>query len=361
MTPQVRYTRDDKTTGFASSTVGGRSVLGGAIGAAQLAASGNPAAIAQANAILGALQSPGVQSIPTSLLPNFGLTFQPTANNGDTATRDNTSDGFTWRLVGKYKLSDDASVYASYARGRRPEVLAVGGPAAPYGAVRFAVVEAETVDSYEIGAKSFWLDRRLRLDGAIYAYDYNNFQTVEQQGTLFVTANAGKAKAYGFEGQADFALTPMLDLFGTYAYSHARFDAGAYDGNHFRLSPDHTVSLGASARFHLFGGLLDVRPTYSWQSKVFFDDNNDRSVFQQPPSVFVADNKQDEFQDAYGLVNLRVTYRPDALPLTLEAFVTNLGDKRYIIDAGNTGDSLGLPTFIAGPPRFWGMGVSYKF
>lgn len=77
--------------------------------------------------------------------------------------------------------------------------------------------------------------------------------------------------------------------------------------------------------------------------------------------MFVADNKQDEFQGAYGLVNVRLSYTPDAVPVTVEAFVTNLTDKRFIIDAGNTGDSLGLPTFIAGPPRFWGVGVNYRF
>ncbi len=119
----VRYTHDDKTTGFSSRVVGGRSVLGGAIGAAQLAASGSAAALAQANAIIGALQSPGVQQIPASQLPLFGLTFQPTTGNGDVSSQGLKDDGVTWRLVGRYKLSDDANLYASYARGRRPEVL----------------------------------------------------------------------------------------------------------------------------------------------------------------------------------------------------------------------------------------------
>ena len=40
-----------------------------------------------------------------------------------------------------------------------------------------------------------------------------------------------------------------------------------------------------------------------------------------------------------------------ARPLTLEAFVNNITDEEYLIDAGNTGDSLGLPTLVAGPPN----------
>jgi outer membrane receptor protein involved in Fe transport len=361
ITAGVRYTTDDKTSGFSSSTIGGRSVLGGAIGAAQLAASGTPTALAQANAILGALASPAVQSFPASALPNFGLTFQPTANNGDWTYVDHSDSGVTWRLVGRYSFSDAANVYASYARGRRPEVLATSGPSAPYGPARFGVVDAETVDSYEVGAKGQFLDNRLRLDGAVFYYDYSNFQTIEQRGTLFVTVNAGKAKAYGFEGQADWAASSFLDLYATYAYNHARFDGGAYDGNHFRLSPDSAASFGASLHFDALGGRFDFRPTYTWRSKIFFDDNNDLAKFQQPPSVFVADNLQNEFQDAYGLLNMRLSYQPAGKPVTLEAFVNNVTDEKYIIDAGNTGDSLGLPTFIAGAPRMWGVSLSWKY
>ena len=95
--------------------------------------------------------------------------------------------------------------------------------------------------------------------------------------------------------------------------------------------------------------------------KVFFDDSNDLAKFQQPPSVFVPDNIQDELQDGYGLLNLRASWTSDALPVSVEAFVTNLTDEAYIIDAGNTGDSLGLPTFIAGAPRMWGLGLTYRF
>ena len=357
----VRYTSDDRTTSFASRTIGGRSVLGGVIGAASLGATGTPLGIGQGNAILGALQSPAVQLIPTALLPNFGVTFQPTANNGDATSATNDESDFTWRLVGRYALSDDANLYASYARGRRPAVLAVGGPAAPYGAARFDLVEAETVDSFEVGYKAALFDRSLRLDTAVYYYDYDNFQTVEQQGTLFVITNAGKAKAYGFEGQAEWRIIAGLDVYATYAWNQARFDGGAYDGNSFRLSPDHTASIGANWKFDALGGEISVRPSYSWQSKVFFDDNNDRAVFQQPPAAFLPDNIQDEVQDSYGLVDLRVGYKPDAGSWTVGAFVTNLTDESYIIDAGNTGDSLGLPTFIGGRPRMWGVTMGWKY
>jgi len=38
-----------------------------------------------------------------------------------------------------------------------------------------------------------------------------------------------------------------------------------------------------------------------------------------------------------------------------------INDKEFIIDAGNTGGAFGIPTFIAGPPRFIGFQTSVNF
>ncbi|MDB5448343.1 MAG: TonB-dependent receptor [Phenylobacterium sp.] len=353
----LRYSHEKATTGYGAS-VTQRSVLGGVIGAAQLAAAG---ATTQAGQILGALQSPNVQQIPASLLPLFGLTDQPTANNGDMTKGSLTDDGLTWRLVGRYTLSPDANVYASYARGRKPPVQSAGGPTIPGGAPNLGEIAAETVDSYDVGAKAALLDHRLRADVAFYDYEYRHFQTVEQRGVVFIATDAGKAKAYGLEAQLTWAAAPGLDLYATYAYSHARLRSGLYAGNHFRLSPDHAFSLAATWSVPAFGGRFQVLPSYSWQSMVFFADNNDRPEFQQPPNALVADNVQDELQKGYGLANLRVSWSPQGGRATFEVFATNLFDKKYLIDAGNTGDNFGLPTFIAGPPRVVGAGVYYRF
>src|SRR5690606_30631354 len=97
--------------------------------------------------------------------------------------------------------------------------------------------------------------------------------------------------------------------------------------NRFRLSPDHSVSVGATWGFAALAGMVEVRPSYTWQSKVYFDDANDRPEFQRPPANFVADTQRDEVQSSYGLLNLRVSWTADATPVTLEAFATNLLDE----------------------------------
>jgi iron complex outermembrane receptor protein len=172
---------------------------------------------------------------------------------------------------------------------------------------------------------------------------------VQQEGTQFVTTNAGSAKDYGFEGQATYRLNSFFDVFGTYTYTHARFDSGAYKGNHFRLTPDHMASIGTDLSYPALDGVFSFTPTYVYRTKAFFDDDNANPALLTGALVF------NEYQNAYGLLDLRFRYQPDRRPWRLEAFVTNATDTHYLKDAGNTGEDVGLPTYIAGEPRMFGF------
>ncbi|MPT47951.1 MAG: TonB-dependent receptor [Sphingobium sp.] len=349
----LRYSHDDKVSRYTASVQNGRSILGGIIGSLSLPA-------AQRNALLMGLATPGAVAFPTSAMPLFGLGSQPTIGNGTEESASHKKGGFSWRATARYIPNQDLSLYATYARGRRPEILSPSGPSAPFGATRFAVLPSERVDSYEIGFKSALADRTFFLDGAAFYYDYNNFQTTVQSGTQFIITNAGKAEAYGFEGQARWVPSQNISLFATYAFNHSRFATGARDGNRFRLSPDHSASVGALLSAPLGAGSITLTPSLTWQSKIFFDDDNDRPDLQQPPAALVADNIQDEWQGGYALANARLGYEAPGGAWRIEAYVDNIFDKKYIMDAGNTGDSLGLPTFIAGAPRFYGISASFR-
>jgi outer membrane receptor protein involved in Fe transport len=353
----LRWTHDDKSSGVQAQIQNGRSILGGFLGALTLP---DP----QRTALLTALAAPGAATIPPSIfypVPVFGLTFQATP--GDARFNQDFKDsGFTWRTFARYEPNADTSLYAIYARGRRPEVLSALPPAVPGADARFQVADAETVDSFEIGAKTSAFDHRLYLDGAIFYYKYNNFQTTEQVGTIFVTSNAGKADSYGFEGQARYRAGRGLSFFANYAYNHARFKSGAFDGNRFRLSPDHTFSVGGTLAGDVPGGRLDFTPALTYQSKVFFDNDNDRPDLQTLANgKIVADTVQDEFQDGFALFSARLGYTLHGGMIRAEAFVENVFDKAYIKDAGNTGDALGMATFIPGEPRTYGLQLTARF
>jgi len=316
----LRYTYDDKESGYGVVLPNGGSVLGG--------------------------------STPTT--PR-GLFVQPTLN-GQAQYKSFTDNGITYRVVGRYALTPNANLYASVATGRRPKVVS-GGNTVPGAAARFTEIPAEEVISYEIGSKVALMDRRLTLEGSVYRYDYENFQTsIRNTAGQIVSTNAGEASATGFEGQTTFQVTANATVFGTYAHSKARFGNGLFKDNRFRLSPDDSFSLGANLAFDAPIGRFTITPTYTWQSEVFFDNANDRAVLQTTGDVI-----QDEKQKAYGLMNLRLSYQTSKeSSVKFEAFATNLLEQDYIKDAGNTGDAFGIPTFIAGEPRFLGVSMSIK-
>ena len=343
VTAGVRYTTEDRDAAFRSMNVNGRSIVGVLINAPTPT---NLFLAAQPNAV------------NNPLLPNVGLITQPTTGNGATSSKSISDSGVTWRLVGRYEASDNLSLYASYARGRRPDVISTSGAATPNGPARFSVVDAEEVNSYEAGVKGRLMDGRLFLAGSVFRYDYENFATSFRQGAQVVTLNAGEAKAYGFEGEARVQAGDFWTLFGTYGYNHARLESGLREGNSFRLSPDHTFSVGALFSREALGGKLTFTPTWTWRSKMFFDDNNDRADLQS--SGLFPDTKVDEYQDAYGLLNLRLGFGAVDDRWKIEAFVENAGDEHYLKDAGNTGDSFGIPTFIAGKPRMMGIGFTVR-
>jgi outer membrane receptor protein involved in Fe transport len=285
----------------------------------------------------------------------FGPTlFLPATPNGapiSSGTRE--FDDFTWRLAAQYDVSDTLNVWASYARGRRPDVITFDSTAPDL----FVEVPAELVDSYEVGG--FWTFEATTFQASVFYSEYENFQSsrFEPNNAVFITDNAGRATQYGFEAQLDHQFNEIATLFATYAYNFSEFDdtdengnAQEFAGNTFRLSPDHAFSVGLLSEFETPIGGISFIPTWTWQSEVFFDNDND-----------LTDAVQDETQTDYGIVDLRVRWDAPGERYYAVAFAENLFDEEYIIDAGNTGDAFGIPTFIAGSPRMVGLRVGAEF
>lgn len=304
LTAGIRYTTEDKTSGLNVELVNGPSTITGA----------------------------GLFVQPTDGLLEQGETF----------------DGFTWRAAAKYELTDTVNLFANYARGRRPEVITISSSQPSAG---FATLDAEIVDAFEGGVKGIFLDGDLNLDASVFYYDYSNFQSTRiTEDAQIEPINAGDATAVGFEGQANWIVNDVLNLVASYGYNKARFDNGSgaeapYGGNKLRLSPDHKAAV--SARITLadagFGEVVLV-PSYTWQSQVYFDNQE----------------REEISQEAHGLLNVNVQLNLDN-GFGVEGYITNVTGEEYIIDAGNTGDGFGIPTFIAGTPTFYGARIRQSF
>jgi outer membrane receptor protein involved in Fe transport len=259
---------------------------------------------------------------------------------------------FTCRAGLKYDITQESNVYFTYSKGHRPGVL-------QYNTTTNLkeVLNAEGVHSWDAGFK--WsAQHRYWLDAGVFYQKYNDFQTAKLDNTTmqYITDDAGKATSYGAEVTVKTALNKYLDVFGNYAYIHARFDdtdadgnAQQYAGKTFRLTPEHSFDLGFTAKYNLKRDVqFSLTPTYSWKSHVWFEDSND----MQMPGLD---------QDAYGLLNVHIALHFAKYGLTLSAFGNNLMGEKYLIGAGNTGLIFGVPTFVPGMTRMVGGQVKYNF
>ncbi len=290
-------------------------------------------------------ENPGLLGNLTGNFPNnlFAST------NGERIT---ASDNFTsavGRFAVNYQLQEEITLFGNVSRGRRPNVINVS-------ATETNILSDETVWSYEIGAKSLFLNNRLQFDLNGYIYDYSNFQTsvtVLEGGTLVTRSeDSGNASATGFEAALQYAFGKKSSFFANYGFIDASFDEQdangneqALAGNTFRLTPKHSFSAGFNINLPINENVnVFIRPTYTYKSKVFFEETN----------------LPDISQDGYGLLNIRTGLIMNK-KYELNLYMTNTLNEEFIVDAGNTGGAFGIPTFIAGAPRFYGFQISAKF
>lgn len=261
-----------------------------------------------------------------------------------------TNLALTYRGGLKYSFNENSNLFANYSKGRRPEVLQFTSTGEEQ------VLEAETVNSIDAGFKTA-IQQHLWFDLGLFYYGYQNFQTSAwvadaSSGEFnYIVKDGGKATGYGAETNIKYAVLKGLNIFGNYAYIHARFAEtdvdGAeqeYAGNMFRLTPEHSFALGLNARIkiaremYLFG-----IPSYSYKTKIFFEDANTPGLEQ----------------DGYGLLDIRAGI--ELKKITLAFWGSNLSGEKYIVSAGNTGSLFGNPTQIPGAPRMIGTRISWKF
>ena len=85
----------------------------------------------------------------------------------------------------------------------------------------------ETVKNYELGIKSSWLDRALKLNLTLYRMDIAGFQDRAFDGVSFIVRNAGSLRQQGFEFDTTIAPTHNLSFTGSVAYLDSKFTSFA--------------------------------------------------------------------------------------------------------------------------------------
>lgn len=294
--------------------------------------------------------APSGSIVPFPLLPVV-------STGGRILEAGDTFDDFLPRFNALYRVHDELNVYATIAKGRRSEVLDVSSIIDAGGNVAADITEvpAEIVWNYEVGIKGFALDNRVSYSGSVFYQDYSDFQvTLQDEAGNFFSANAGAATNIGVEADIRAMLGGNLEIFTNLAWIDAEIDDdsnnGTLAGNRFRLQPEWTTSTGLLYSTGLTGDLnLTGSLVYSYRSDIFFEPEN-------APVAGL-----DIAEDSFSLVNLRVGIANERKGWALSLFANNVLDKQYLVDAGNTGGSFGNPTFVAGPPLFYGVELSLDF
>ena len=304
---------------------------------------------------------------------------------GQQATLDGKQDWSEFSPKAGLSYDIDAGlVFLSYTEGFRSGGFngraTSNSTAGPY--------DPETVESWELGFKTTWLDNTLQFNGAIFTTDYQDKQEdvvlpgTDGAVTLTVVQNAAGATLSGAEFEVVWIALAGLTLNANLGYLDAEYDdytVTAPSGNpvdksgfDLRKAPELNYAIGALYEFPLSNGHFLVGAlNYRWKDDAWNCGNSGGPKhFSSDPCLV----------DSYGILDGSINYETDNWRISI--FGKNLTDESYLmhtLDVGGGYDSTasssspiyttniapgagGLWTFgTMNRPRYFGAEVQYKF
>ena len=267
--------------------------------------------------------------------------------------------GWSYTLSVDHHLAANRMVFASLSRGFKSGGF--NGRASEE--AEFEPFDPEIVDSLDIGFKSSWLERGVRLDVAGFYSKYRDIQRTQlvalsptEIGTTI--ANAAKATVFGAEVQADAQLTPRWAFrltAGLMIADYRKFTGlnGAgipvdKSDLEFPNTPRHNysvlvryslpVALGASP------AEISLQADYAWQSKTYNDVEN--TNIDQP---------------SYGLLNLRASMLLRPWDIEVALYSRNVINETYITGGLDFTNQFGYRGTFIGPARSINLQFTWNF
>ena len=284
--------------------------------------------------------------------PNDLVALTPLATTfreGDTFTADygDKWDEFTPQVTVEFTPLDNLFLYGTWATGYKGG----GFEDDPANAVAARTsYDPETVTSFEVGAKIDFLNRRARFNIAAFHLDYKDLQVTQtnQDCLCNITDNAADAKIQGVEFETQFAVTDSFVLFGGATFLDTEYkqfvDSLGRDtsGNFLQRTPKHQFNIGGDLT-------VDVG---QWEDALSFHANYSRQgkMFWAPDNINI--------EEAYGLLDARVSFTPNEGRWTVSAWGKNLTDELY---RTNIIAFFGDEVSRLGAPRTYGVELAVKF
>ncbi len=255
----------------------------------------------------------------------------------------------TWRVAVDHRFSEDVMGYISADRGFKSggyNLIVVGGTDS---------FLPETLDAYQIGLKSEWLDNRLRVNAAAFWYDYKDIQIEVPVTGGTTTDNGPAARIKGLEVEVTARPVESLNLTAGLTYLDSEYtdfenavaigpegQPGTVDatGNQLVSAPELSGNFSVSWNIDLASGSLVPALNLNFNDGYFF----------------YADNRLT--QPSYWLANASLTWFSEDDRFSVQAWGRNLNDETYYegrSEQGGLGDAQRQAA-----PRTYGVTFRYK-
>ena len=275
-----------------------------------------------------------------STAPQLPIVYNQSTNSAAAQTYDN----LTGKVEIDYKLRRDSILYASVNRGAKG-----GGWSAPsFGGVDPSTLayKQETLTSYEVGEKLTFWEGRARLNGAVFYYDYRDYQGFFSQGLTTVVKNVD-ANIKG--GELEFAWAPAGGVNLQLGVSHLEAEArnvplpvGGPIDTQMPQAPHWSINAAARYEWVVALGRVALEADTKWNSSEYLGLLNAPADYERP----------------YIVTNARITFSSDRWEIA--GWVRNLADRWYRI-YGVDASGIGVEDSVYGPPRTYGATFTYKW
>ena len=289
----------------------------------------------------------------------LGLDFNPYPPLASLVDVTGTYKGsrFDYRGAIDYQWTDEFMTYAQISTGYKGG----GINPRPYFVSQVVKFNPETLRTYEVGFKSEFFGRRVRVNVAAYDSTYSDIQLQLLRCDSYspfagapcaMTSNVGDAKVKGVELEAQLRPTEKLSIDATAGYTdfgYTRTDAssGVTLGMQNVYAPKLTATAGLQYAFEFANGSsVTPRLDYTYRSEIWTQAVN-------APTNRIA---------GVGLLNARLSWRDSSKKWESTLSLTNVTDKFYYVSQN---DDSGAPYFALwaqpGPPREYLLTIKRAF
>ncbi|MES1156636.1 MAG: TonB-dependent receptor [Alphaproteobacteria bacterium] len=235
--------------------------------------------------------------------------------------------GNTYKVSAQYHIDAARMIYATYSTGYRP-----GGSNRRVGVLPFL---ADTIDNYEVGAKTMWFDNTLRFNFSIFDQQWKNLQFgLPGPNGVTSTYNAGSAELKGVEADSSWYLGQWT-LSGSAAYidSQLTSDFCQIDpsGNPF-CAPAEVPAVSSGTRLPVtprFKGTATARYDFTWNNWASYLQGT--VLHQDGTRSFLLDADEAAVGPTKGFTTVDFSMGTTIHENAIELYIHNLSDERGIL------------------------------